>query len=278
VFSAEWLALREPADAGARSAQITECVVGQLDPHRELRALDLACGTGANARYLAGRMLALEQNWLLADHDRALLAEADERMTAWGRARGALRFSFDTRDVDLRRLNDFALFDRRALVTASALLDLVSEAWLRALADRCRRHAAIALFALTYDGRMQCDPADDEDDAVRTLVNRHQQRDKGFGAALGPSAIDAGVRCFADCGFRVERSRSDWVLDVRHAELQRQLIQGWASAASEVDPARADAITAWRGRRLAHVEANRSHLVVGHEDFCALPSGRSTAS
>ena len=38
----------------------------------------------------------------------------------------------------------------------------------------------------------------------------------------------------------------------------------------EMAPDRAPAITLWRVRRLAHVEAGRSRLVVGHEDLAAL--------
>jgi len=34
-------------------------------------------------------------------------------------------------------------------------------------------------------------------------------------------------------------------------------------------PARRDAIESWRSRRLAHVERERSRLVVGHEDIAA---------
>src|SRR5258707_11635990 len=77
------------------------------------------------------------------------------------------------------------------LVTASALLDLVSERWLRELASACRSHGAAALFALTYNGRSACTPVEPEDDHVRQLFNTHQRRnDKGFGIAAGPDAVD----------------------------------------------------------------------------------------
>ncbi len=65
--------------------------------------------------------------------------------------------------MDLSMLDDRAIFDGRALVTASALLDLVSERWLRALAARCAGHGAAVLFALSYDGRIVCSPEDPDD-------------------------------------------------------------------------------------------------------------------
>ena len=81
AFSPDWLALREPADADARSARLTRLVGGAL-PHDLVHALDLGTGTGANVRYLADR-LPVRQDWLLVDDDPRLIEEA-ARMCASG--------------------------------------------------------------------------------------------------------------------------------------------------------------------------------------------------
>jgi hypothetical protein len=47
------------------------------------------------------------------------------------------------------------------------------------------------------------------------------------------------------------------------------LIQGWAQAATEMAPARRGAIDDWLQRRLAHVDAGRSRIVVNHVDLVA---------
>jgi glycosyltransferase involved in cell wall biosynthesis/SAM-dependent methyltransferase len=260
-FSADWLALREPADAAARSDRLARAIVASWTPGEELRVLDLGAGTGANLRYLSAR-LPPRQRWLLVDHDPALLARAaqpDHESVLVETCRRDFAALATDAAVDL--------FGGRALVTASALLDLVSADWIVALAARCRAAGAAVLFALTYDGRIECAPSDRDDDEVRDLVNTHQRTDKGFGLALGPDAASCAARAFADAGYRIERERSDWVLTPASSELQRQLIDGWASAAAEVAPARAAAIDAWRRRRLAHLAAGRSELVVGHEDL-----------
>jgi len=70
-------------------------------------------------------------------------------------------------------------------------------------------------------------------------------------------------------GYRVVRDRSDWVLEAESAELQRQVIAGWASAAAEIAPLEAGAIAAWRQRRFTYVSERRSRLTVGHEDLGA---------
>ena len=155
-------------------------------------------------------------------------------------------------------------------MTASALLDLVSDRWLRELAARCRAAGAIALLSLTYNGQSRCDPAEPEDDAIRLLMNRHQKRsDKGFGPAAGPDAAGAAARAFADAGYDVARVASDWLLSPDARDLQRELILGWADAAREIAPEQSSTIDDWLGRRLAHVEAGRSRIVVGHEDLAA---------
>jgi hypothetical protein len=156
-------------------------------------------------------------------------------------------------------------------VTASALLDLVSEAWLSELAARCADEGAAVLFALSYDGRIGCSPQDPADEAVAAFVNEHQRTDKGFGPALGPDASDYAERRRRP-GYRVQRARSDWVLSPESWELQRQLIDGWARAATEIAPSQAGIIDGWRGRRLAHVAANRSTVTVGHQDLAGWKS------
>lgn len=292
-FSAEWLALREPADHAARSADLTRAVLDALPRDAPLRILDLAAGTGSNLRYLrragsdrlrapgASASLAVARepseraeaertrpanaanaptDWLLVDHDSTLLAHV------------AKTSGVRTRCVDLSTLDDRGLFEGCTLVTASALLDLVSETWLRALAARCAEAGAAVLFALTYDGRIACSPTDPEDAEIVSLVNRHQRTDKGFGPALGPDATEFAARRFETLAYRVQRARSDWTLTPESRELQRQLIDGWAQAAADIAPAREVVIDAWRHRRLAYVAAGRSEIAVGHEDLAGWPA------
>ena len=153
------------------------------------------------------------------------------------------------------------------------MLDLVSKSWLLALANHCRLEGALALFAITYNGRFACTPSDPEDEPVRDLFNRHQKTDKGLGGgAAGPDAGAVAEQCFLQEGYRVRREASDWVLGQADRDVQRLLIDGWAGAATEMAPDREPAIARWRARRLAHVDAGRSRVVVGHDDLAAWPA------
>jgi len=67
----------------------------------------------------------------------------------------------------------------------------------------------------------------------------------------------------------VRQERSDWLLADDVPVLQQQLIEGWADAAVEIAPAETLRVNGWKTRRLAHVDAGRSRIVVGHDDLAA---------
>ena len=280
-----WLQLREPADAAARSDRLTRTIADALATNETVQVLDLATGTGANLRFMAPH-LSGRQRWLVVDRDSALLALLPDLMSSWSAVRRydvatvsgnecviqgeQLECHVETRSLDLNSLDAVDIFAGRQLVTASALLDLVSEEWLSALAARCREVGAAALFAVTYNGWSSCSPEEPEDEMIRHLLNRHQKTDKGLGgSAAGPDAAGCAARCFEDVGYRVRTEPSDWALGSAEHELQRRLIEGWAKAAAELASDNASEIARWRARRIGHVDAGRSHISVGHLDVAA---------
>lgn len=260
-FSADWLALREPADAAARSRPLT-IAAGQALARSPapIAALDLGTGSGSNVRYLS-RYLRSDCEWLLVDDDQRLLQTLPSRLPG---------VSFQTMRADLAALAASGVLAGRRFVTASALLDLVSENWLGALASLSAGSVDVALFVLNYDGRLVLAPDEPTDVLVRDLVNRHQRTDKGFGPALGPDAARRAAALFREHGYDVTSEASDWVLTASQGELQRQLIVGWASAAREINAGETAAIERWRQRRLEHVDAGRSTCIVGHRDVLAV--------
>jgi hypothetical protein len=280
---ASWLGLRESADFAARSPRVFRAVADAVDDHQPRRVLDLGTGTGSNVRYL-GPLLRGRQHWLVVDRSATLLELVASRLASWAAAQGSefradgatsvirnarVEIHVETRCMDLGAL-DGEIFAGRHLVTASALLDLASEEWMATLAGQCRAARAAGLFAITYNGESTCVPREAEDDTIRELLNRHQHRNKGLGGpAEGPGAAACVARCFAREKYQVVSSPSDWVLGPSERELQRQLVDGWASAATEMEPQQAAAIGRWRTRRLAHVETGQSRITVGHVDVAA---------
>jgi SAM-dependent methyltransferase len=291
-FSAEWLALREPADTAARDrSPIASCVADWLVSQarsrhgRPLRILDLGSGSGANLRYLAPR-LGPVQTWRLVDNDAALLADVPRALRNWAQAN---RCSVDVCDdhlyiespafstvVDLEHLDLATGLDPLTLgdvdlITASALLDLTSFAWIEHVVQHCRRAGCAVLFALSYDGRTAWGPKLAMDEQARRLLNRHQRSDKGFGPAAGPQAVAHAAECLQGAGFQVQQGRSDWLLSAADGALQAALATGWAQAATAVDPRQRARITEWRRQRLALIQQRDSELKVGHIDLFGVP-------
>ncbi len=270
-FSVDWLALREPVDAASRCVGIGGVALDALmrthgaTPYIDV--VDLGAGTGANLRYVAPR-IAAEQNWWLVENDPVLLAVATADLQS---RPPQVQCRVQILALDLAtQLHDLPL-RAGSLVTASALLDLVSDAWLRTLVEHVATAGAVAWFALTYDGRIECYPPEPEDSQVRELVNLHQLNDKGFGAALGPGAGRRTQQLLAAHGYQVHCAASDWHITPEHLALQHALVEGWCQAAIEIAPQRAPVLQGWLTRRRAHIAAARSELRVGHVDIVGHP-------
>jgi SAM-dependent methyltransferase len=263
-FSADWLALREPYDLRARSPAVVDAVAASLEPLSSVRVVDLACGTGSTLRALSPHLPA-RQNWKLIDNDLSLLARATATPLAKHVTIAAI-------PLDLNRDLEAALDGPVDLVATSALLDLVSEAWLDRLAVEIAARSIPLYAALSYDGRIEFTPSDPFDSAITAAVNAHQRTDKGFGPALGPAAAAFAITRFEALGYSVVRGASDWVLRPDDREMQTEILAGWASAAHDMGTLPPADIKAWLARRRAAVATGRSSLRVGHIDFFSTPS------
>lgn len=250
-FSAEWLALREPADRAARDAQLLSTAVAAAGP--DPLVVDLGCGTGATWRALSPH-LPRTARWLFVDNDPTLLAAAA----------GAAGDTAETLEADIGDVAALPL-ERATLVTASALLDLLPERWMH---DLARRLDAPFYAALSYSGTMCWTPEDSRDRDVTEAFNQHQRGDKGLGPALGPDAGECAASILEGAGFSVRRADSPWILGPESATLQRALTDGIAFAAGEAELAEA---SAWGRRRGAM--AAQSRCDIGHIDILALPGG-----
>ncbi len=278
LFDADWLALREAADAAARDpglvAQLAGCLSTRAD--RSLRCVDLGCGSGANTRYLAPRLPG-PQHWRLLDHDERLLARAVRGCAGLQDQTGyVVELQPECRDISALQAADLRGAD---LVCASALIDLASAEWLERLAEACAGAGVMALFTLSVDGEWRFQRAGnadvDPDDALaRAAFNAHQRRDKGAGAALGPDAAARLAEAFSRRGSRVQRAPSPWRLVMAQpgdAALARALLEGWLSAAREQQPEAAERLRAWHGRRARLLDDPAFVVEVGHVDLLAWP-------
>lgn len=264
AFSTSWLDLREPVDAKARNPALLTRLAAWSRERDCLRIVDLGAGTGANLRRTAPA-LGGRQYWTLVELDPALIADGAARL-----APELVEWSY--RSIDLSRDLELLAEVPCDLITASALLDLTSADWLEQLVALGRRLGAALYLTLSFDGRIEWQPADRRDRLVAELVNRHQCFDKGFGPACGPDAPAQLIRRLDPAWGEPVVARSDWLLDTTAEALQAKMIRGHHAAAVEAEPGSSKELNDWAARRLSLLARGRSRLRIGHVDVLYLPT------
>jgi hypothetical protein len=249
-FDADWLALREPFDAAARDIILARRFAAMLPPRPRL--MDLGAGAGSLFRWLAP-IIGRAQVWTFADADADLLRLAFARCAEWGEAQGfavtvpasgAMLLHTQTGAWRIEALRaDIAhampSLDRHDGVVCSALLDLVSRAWLTHPFDR----------------------------VVLAGFRRDQRRDKGFGPALGPRAASALVGTGT-----VITANTPWHIPITATAMLTHLVTSHADVAARRPPLRRDAIADWRALRLAQASRGKLAIRIGHRDSLVLPA------
>ncbi|MFJ8046766.1 SAM-dependent methyltransferase [Streptomyces luteogriseus] len=269
-YAPEWLELREPADAAARAHDLLDPLrirLANMPGKSGIVIHDLGCGTGSMGRWLAPRLDGA-QHWILHDRDPYLLhfaAVSSPRSAADGS-----RVSVETRRGDVARLTPDAL-QGASLVTASALLDVLTREEIDTLAAACAGAGCPALLTLSVAGRVELTPSHPLDAELAQAFNDHQRRD----GLLGPDAVTAAAEAFSEHGATVRLHPSPWRLGPERAALTEQWLRGWVGAAVEERPELRAEADVYLTNRLAALAAGELRVTVHHVDLLALsrPAG-----
>ncbi len=264
--SPEWLVLREPADAAARSAELAEHLARHL-PTEGLVVHDLGGGSGSMGRWLAPRLRGA-QHWVVCDRDERLLALAVADPPH--RAADGAPVTVEARRSDITRPAPDA-FTGAHLIVASALLDMLTVDELHRMLGVCSGNGCPMLLALTVVGRVALTPAESLDARMAAAFNAHQRRTTPAGPLLGSDAVTAAVEVLGATGAEVHVRPSPWRLGAAHPGLSAEWLDGWVAAACEQEPALADDAASYRDRRLAQAAAGELSVTVEHADVLVVP-------
>ena len=267
-FSIEWLNLREASDHRARDKHLLKTAANWLNDLKSKNKVivDLGSGTGSTIRGLQ-RYAALTPSiqWRLIDNDPELLAEAIHRHSE--------DYSIESFLVDLSATQKLPL-ESVSLITASALLDLVSGDFIRDFCQLIREKnedRPVGFYsALNYDGCIKWTPFHSLDAAILMNFNADQRRDKGFGPALGPDATDFLKTQFHSTKFQCLSAKSPWLLGSADYLLTESLINGISGVAIQTDGLTNSDIQDWKTFRIENVRTGFCYL--GHTDILVLPN------
>ena len=265
--SPRWLALREPADAEARARDLAEALERALPASGSRVIHDLGCGTGAMGRWLAP-LLAGPQHWVVHDRDADLLALAAADVP--GPAADGAQVTVEAKRADIARMHARDLAGA-TLITASALLDLLTADELDRLARLCAGSGCPILLTLSVTGSVEITPAVPLDRRVAAAFDAHQRRKTNRGRLLGPDAVGFAVEAFRRLGAEVLVRPSPWRLGPAHSALAAEWFTGWVGAACEQEVELAGQCESYARRRLEQASAGELAVTVGHADLLVLP-------
>jgi SAM-dependent methyltransferase len=265
--SREWLVLREPADAAARALDLAERLGRQRPAAGGWVIHDLGCGTGAMGRWLAP-LLPGPQHWVAHDRDTDLLEVAAAHLP--GPAADGALVTVETRPSDITRLRPGDLAGT-TLITASALLDLLTEEELVGLISVCLGSGCPMLLTLSVVGHVELTPANCLDRRVGAAFDAHQRRVTERGRLLGPDAVALAVEQCDRLGAEVLVRPSPWRLGVSHSDLTMEWFTGWVGAACEQEVELAAEAEPYARQRLAQAAAGELAVTVDHADLLISP-------
>jgi hypothetical protein len=265
--SVRWLALREPADAVARALDLAERLGRGLPATGRWVIHDLGCGAGAMGRWLAP-LLPGPQHWVAHDRDTDLLEVAAAHLPGSAADGAAVTVEAKHSDITRLRAGDLA---GATLITASALLDLLTEEELVGLIAVCVGSGCPMLLTLSVVGHVKLSPADRLDSRVGAAFDAHQRRVTERGRLLGPDAVALAVEQCGQLGAEVLVRPSPWRLGVSHANLAAEWFTGWVGAACEQEVELAAGAEPYARRRLAQAAAGELAVTVDHADLLVSP-------
>lgn len=249
-----WLDLRAPFDNAARSDslhlvdRVAAALRAQLeDTSAPITAIDIGAGTGNSARWFAqhldSRIPGTELRWVLLDADDVGLALARQKMP-----------DAKTAVADITQLPDFIGKLRTEpgyagplVTTASAVLDVLTQADVDAIVEALVEHSGCGLFLLSINGDWRIDPADPHDDYINQTFANHQQRDGRLGADGARRLIEAARRA----GLASQSHVTTWhMVAPEDAQMVERFLRERVAAVINHEPQQQDLATAWLQRRL----------------------------
>lgn len=278
----DWLRDRYGFDSIARCKHLEAVVLSHFHERRFIGILDVGAGLGANTRYYGG-LLACDQEWILVEEDPSLARTCLSDLTRWAESNGwdyrPLPEGLEIRGRDKRIMihlvetsicNVGGLVDLSSvdLATANAVFDLLSEGQLTSfLSELCC--FGIPIFATMNYRSMRFQPQQERDAAYIGVYERHMQRPRDVGCAVGRDCSDMMITCLEGMGYEVRSGSSTWIITSADRKMLRSMLAFMGGAISEMVPASTEGakLDQWISGKLDQADKGRLQLRVEHMDI-----------
>lgn len=264
-----WLDLRSPFDDAARSDslhlvdRVAAALRDQLeDTSAPVTAVDIGAGTGNSARWfaqhLATRLPGTTLRWVLLDADDQGLVLARQKMS------DAKTVVADITQLpgligELRTEPEYA---GPLVMTASAVLDVLTQVDVDAIVEALVQHSGCGLFLLSINGDWRIDPTDSDDDYIKQTFADHQQRDERLGADGARTLIEAARRA----GLATQSHVTTWHMAApEDGQMIERFLRERVAAVIDHQPQQQDLATAWLQRRMGQLSQGLT-IEVDHLD------------
>lgn len=242
-------------------AHLDRHLAEQLTVGDAVNIIDLGAGTGANMAWLAPR-LSVPQRWTLVDRDEELLDEVPN--TAASTNVVAVR----RLTADLEDLDEVLAFKGTALVTCTALLDVLTREQVVSLVNFLASRRCAVLFSLSVTGGVRLSPEDELDSEVEWSFNEHQRRS----GLAGCDATSLAAELLTSAGLAVTVVDTPWTLGPGSEALMLRYLTDRAGAAVEHNPGLRSDVHTWLAARIAQLQQEILSVRVDHQDLVALPN------
>jgi hypothetical protein len=264
--SSDWLALREEEDARTRSRELAVEAARKLGPG-PIVIHDLGSGTGSMMRWLSP-ILPGPQTWVLHDWNPDLTERANDGVATLDREGRPVSVRSHSGELAHLRPDDL---DDASLVTASALLDVLTSEEVHAIARACVTVGSPVLLSLSVTGEVHLDPPDARDDVFETSFNAHQRRLVSGRRLLGRYGAAIARGLFLHAGWNVRPIDTVWRLGDHDPRLLGQWLDGWVDAALEHRPELQLEYPGYRELRSSQLLSGALSAAVIHTDLLAWP-------
>jgi SAM-dependent methyltransferase len=280
-FSVKWLNTRYPFDVAARNSEVEKAALMALPPDRDLRLLDLGAGTGNSCRYFIPK-LPQNQEWLLVELNPDLIEAAKQQLVEFAKAEGYKRLPSDDglkfkgkKTIHIRflqhsflHLNDVLDLSGFDLVTAGAVIDLLSTDMLEQLVQQFIGHVAPFLATINFVGLL-FDQATDRDRQYAALYMQHMQRERPFGRALGAHCIPFLESWLLIRDIPFLSGASDWMIRPEDTAMHAFQLDFMEEAITEMlaCPEAGEKLQEWLAQKRAASKAGQLSFRVQHFDI-----------